>query len=376
MMWISWMKKCGHYCDFFNMIDNNLSSLPEFDNHASVISVVDKGIGLKGFIAIHRGGTPEYPALGATRLWKYESENEALRDALRLSHLMSYKSAIAGFSYGGAKGVLMIPERGINNRKKFFQAYAKKVDALGGGFVTGTDVGVTDDDVRIIKEKTPYVIGSKLDPAYYTAVGVVGGMKVCLERVFGSPRLKGHSFAIQGLGKVGSAVLQIIYPDAGSIFVSDINKERTLAIKEKFPNVIVLSPDEIYRARVEIFMPCALGRILNEQSIGELRCTIIAGSANNQLANKKVSDAIYRRSILYAPDYVINTGGFISVVDEYQHGIPDAERILKNIDHMKGVLGEIFGEAARKKESSDTVADRIVEKLVRERNNTMLSERI
>jgi leucine dehydrogenase len=353
------------------MNDNTLSSLPEFDNHAMVVPVIDESVGLKGFIAIHRGGTPEHPAFGATRLWKYESENDALRDALRLSHLMSYKAAIAGFSYGGGKGVLMMPEGGIKDRKKFFEVYAEKVNALKGGFITGTDVGVTDDDIHVMKKKTPYVIGSKLDPAYYTAGGVVGGIRVCLERKFGSPELKGHSFAIQGLGKVGSAVLKMIYADAGVLFVSDINKERVSATKEAFPNVIVLSPDEIHRAEAEVFVPCALGGVLNEKSVGELKCKIIAGSANNQLADKKAADAIYRRNILYAPDYVINTGGFISVLDEYQHGTPEAARIFKNIDHMKSVLGEIFDEAAREKTSPDTVADHIVETFIHQQETAM-----
>lgn len=344
---------------------DNVSDLPEFDHHSLVNFISDEKTGLRGFIAIHRGGTADRPALGATRLWKYDTEQEALRDALRLSRLMSYKSAIAGFKYGGAKAVLMFPDGAVKNRKAFFEAYAEKVNLMKGGFITGTDVGVTDEDIHIMKEKTPFVIGSKLDPAHYTAIGVVEGIKVCLWHVFGSEDVKGRTFAIQGLGKVGSSVLRILYDEADRIYVCDIDKEKVAAVSAEFPKVTVIAPKDLHKTTVDVLVPCALSGVLNERSVGELQCKIVAGSANNQLATKKAGTLLYDRNILYAPDYIINIGGFIGVVDEFEHGTPEEERILKSIGNMEKVLGKVFTRAAEEGKSPDAVADQIAERVMK-----------
>ncbi len=338
---------------------------PEFDGHALVVPIADKKSGLRGFIAIHRdGGT----SLGATRLWRYDSETDALRDALRLSRLMSYKSAVAGLNYGGAKAALMLPPGGIKDRKLFFETYASFVDSLNGQFVTGTDVGVTDEDVRVMRRKTPFVIGSKVDPAYYTAVGIVGGIEVALQHVFGSPSIKGRSFAIQGIGKVGGNVVAMLYREAQKIYVADTDTAKVSALKKKFPRIIAVPSSLILEQSVDVVVPCALSGALNRRSITKLKCRIVAGSANNQLARDHrkpdVGTLLHRRGILYAPDYVVNVGGFVSVVDEFVHGKPAKQRILKKIGNMKKALTAIFDASAEMNEAPDAVADRIAESLM------------
>jgi leucine dehydrogenase len=342
-----------------------ITNLPEFDDHELVSFISDKKTGLRGFIAIHRGGTQTRPALGATRLWNYATPIDAMRDALRLSHLMSHKSAASGFKYGGAKGVLMIPKNGIKNRNLFFKAYAQKVNIFQGGFVTGTDVGVTDDDVKIMKRITPYVIGGNVDPAYYTAIGVLEGIKTSLEHLFGSETIRGRSFAIQGVGKVGLNILKLIHKDAGEIFITDINGKNLAGTKEQFPKTHIVLPNEIHKKRIDVLVPCALSGILNGRSIAQLKCKIVAGSANNQLADKKTGIMLHKRGILYAPDYIINSGGLIAVVDEFENGKPKKERILKKIGASKKTLGMIFDKTRLSGTASNEMADHITERLVR-----------
>jgi leucine dehydrogenase len=343
---------------------DDITKLPEFDKHELVAFVSDEKAGLRGVIAIHRGGTAAHPALGATRLWKYPSFTEAVRDALRLSRLMSYKSAIAGFKYGGAKGVLMFPNGAVKERKQFFEAYAGAVERLGGGFITGTDVGVTDDDVKIMKQKTHYVIGSQLDPAHYTAIGVVEGIKVSLEHAFGSDSLANRSFAIQGLGKVGLNILKMLYNEGKEIYVADIDKKKTTAIKKEFPKVIVVGARDIHKQSVDVFVPCALSGVVNERSIAEFHCKVIAGSANNQLADEASGIALDKAGILYAPDYMINIGGYIGVVDEFENGIPSEKRILQRITNMEDALGMVFETAGKDHEAPSVVADHIAQKIL------------
>jgi glutamate dehydrogenase/leucine dehydrogenase len=341
-----------------------ISDLPEFDDHEHVMAIADDTVGLRGFIAIHRGGTAEKPALGATRLWNYKTPKEALRDALQLSRLMSYKAAVAGFKYGGGKAVLMLPKGGIKNRRKYFAAYADKINSLKGRFITGTDVGVTDEDVRLMKQKTPYVIGDKLDPAYYTAIGVVQGIKIFLKSILGSSALRDRSFAIQGVGKVGSAIIKIIYRDAGAIFIADTNPKKVAAIKTHFPKVVAVRPSEIYKLKVDVVVPCALGGTISEKTIDNFHCKMIVGSANNQLTTPRAGALLYRRGIWYAPDYIVNIGGLIGVVDEYEHGMPQDRRILKKIRNTEKILGDILKKSIKKRKSPDEIADQIVGKKI------------
>lgn len=345
----------------------NPEQLTEFDNHERVIRLFRPKIGLNGFIAIHRGGPA---SLGATRLWPYHSETEALEDALRLSHLMSYKSAIAGFPYGGAKATLIMPIDGLPDRQKFFEIYAEEVHALSGKFVTGTDVGLTDDDVRIMKTKTPYVIGTHVDSSYYTAIGILKGMQSALSAVFGSPNLDGISFAIQGLGKVGMNILAMVYPQAKNIWVTDINLDKILEAQKQFPKIKIVATDKISEQPAEVFVPCALSGSLNSNTIPRMQCKIVIGSANNQLATKEDGVRLHQAGILYAPDYIVNSGGFISVTDEFVNGTPDNQRILERLDHIPQTLASIFKESVSNKEAPASIANQITERLILSKSAT------
>ena len=339
-----------------------IEKFAEFDDHKLVVFLYDPETSLRGFIAIHRGGLKN-PSLGATRLWEYESETEALRDALRLSRMMSYKSALAGLKYGGAKAALIASPEALRNRKKFFHAYAQKLNYLGGKFITGTDVGVEDADVALMKEKTSYVIGSRVDPARYTARGVFGGIQAALEHLFGSQKLARRSFAVQGLGKTGLGLIAILSQYTSKIFGADIDPLKVKFAKKRFPRLHVIPSAKIHRQTVDVFVPCALSGSLNSQSISELRCRIVAGSANNQLESEYIGELLHKLGILYVPEYVVNAGGLIAVVDELEHASPNEKRIMRRVMKIKRTLKTIFRRSERHKKATNTVANEMAERI-------------
>ena len=319
-----------------------IANLPEFDNHVAVIQLSDPRVGLEGFIAIYNDRDGQ-PSLGATRVWAYPTLQEAARDALRLSKLMSYKSIMAGLPYGGAKAVLCEPAGGIVDRPAYFRAYAEQVNWLRGRFVTGSDIGVSADDVHSMRAVSEFIIGAGVNAAYFTAYGVVEAIKVCLERLYGSADLAGRKFAIQGVGKTGGELLALLHTQGAVLTVSDVDQDKLATVVRAFPGVQVVSPEAIYSQAVDIFSPCALGGILNSRTVPLLRCRAVVGSANNQLAESNVAHLLREREIMYAPDYVVNAGGLISVVDQYQHQTHRHDRILekiRTIPHMMGVIME------------------------------------
>jgi len=343
-----------------------IEKLPEFDGHKFVCFIYDPRTNLRGFIAIHRGG-PKTPSLGATRYWHYSSEIDALRDALRLSRLMSYKSALAGLKYGGAKAVIIADENNGKNRTSMFSAYADKLNYLGGKFITGTDVGMTDEDVKHMQTKTDYVIGSQVDPAYYTAVGVVLGIKTALGQIFGSGKLAKHSFAIQGVGKTGEHILAQLYETGAKIIISDTDLAKAKSVKKRFSKVKIVNPESIYEQKVEVFIPCALSGVLNPETIPNLKCKIIAGSANNQLAGDAMGELLSKLGILYVPDFVVNSGGLISVVDELENDRPSERRINQRIRKMNQALKSILKKSIRLNCSTSAVANEMAEKIFNKR---------
>jgi leucine dehydrogenase len=334
--------------------------LEEFDNHELIQFIFDEKVGLRGFIAIHRRHNKK-PSLGATRLWKYQTEIDALRDALRLSKMMSFKSALVGLPYGGAKAALIFPPKIKKHRKQFFVAYARKINSLNGQFVTGTDIGLENKDVQMMRKYTPYVIGNKVDPAYYTAVGVYYGIRTALKYVFGSPEIKNRTFAVQGLGKTGIQLLKLIYPEAEKIFVTDIDKEKIKKIKQQFPKIKIVSSSAIFEQKVDVFSPCSVGGVINSKTAANLHCQIVAGSANNQLEDEYIDRLLYKLGILYAPDYVINSGGLISVADEMERGRPSKKRILQKITNIPVTLSTIFNISEKRKKPTGLVANQMAE---------------
>jgi leucine dehydrogenase len=348
------------------MISRNLSveNLPEYDKHKLVVKVEDNSVGLCGYIAIHcLNGS--YPALGATRLWNYRSEEDALRDALRLSKLMTYKSVLAGLPYTGAKAALILHPKSQSSREEMFRVYARKVNELGGKFVTGTDVGVSNKDLDIMCKESKYMIGEGVDSGYFTAVAAFDGIKRALKEVYGNDDIARRSFAIQGLGKTGYPLLKfLIKAGAERIYVTDINPRKAWYAKIRFPFIKLVNAVEIHCQPVDVFCPCALSHSISEDSVSQLQCKVIAGSANNQLDRGETGKLIFKKGILYAPDFVINAGGLISVVDQYENKKHNEERVLQKLEKVGESLTKIFKTSREENRAPNIVATEIADKII------------
>lgn len=343
------------------MPDFKIEKLREFDSHQSVTFIHDVKAGLRGFIAVHRG-TREMPSFGATRFWKYPSEIGALRDALGLSRTMSYKLAMAGLPYGGAKAVLMAPPHLNGRRQALLKAYAARVNYFSGRFITGTDVGLNQNDLYVMRHASKYMVGMKGDVTRSTAFGVIQGIKASLQEVFASDDIAGRTFAIQGVGKIGGALLKLLYKEAKYIFIADINRVALAAALRAFPRARAVRAADIHRQSVDVFAPCAVSRSITRKKAGELAAKIVAGGANSQLEDRSAGDILHRRGILYAPDYVVNAGGLISVVDEYEHHDFDAKRVMRRVLGIRKNLEQIFAAARRAHKPTHIVADEFAER--------------
>jgi leucine dehydrogenase len=278
---------------------------------------------------------------------------------------MSLKSALAGLPYGGAKAALIFPENGIKDRQKYFEAYGAEVEKLVGKFVTGTDVGLTNADLDFIKNKTRYVIGHGVESGYYTAIGVLGCVKEVFEHIFGSKSLVGKSFAVQGVGKTGGELVKLLVAEGvKDIYVADIEKDRISQVKNEFPFVKVVSENEIHKCSVDVFSPSALSGVLNDKTVEELNCKAVIGSANNQLADKKIVELLEKRGIIYVPDYLANSGGIISVVDQFLNIYPDEDRIKDRIKKIPENLSIILNQSKSSKESLEKIANDLAHKIL------------
>jgi len=287
----------------------------EQHNHEELVFWSDKSVGLRAMVAIH--DTTLGPALGGTRMWPYETEDEAILDVLRLSEGMTYKSSVAGLNFGGGKAVI-IGDPATDKSEALFRSFGQFIESLNGKFITGEDVGITVEDVGHIHQETSHVVGlpkaehGSGDPSPLTAFGVYRGMQACCQARFGSDSLAGRRVAIQGLGKVGYSLAKRLIDDNAYVIATELDRQRAAHIAVDL-GLELVEPDEIYNIDCDIFSPCALGAVINDDTIPRLRCQIIAGAANNQLADEHHGDELTERNILYAPDYVINAGGLISV---------------------------------------------------------------
>lgn len=333
------------------------------ENWSLIQPVTDKGTML-GFIAIHRG-TTQHPAFGATRIKPYPTTSLALKDALDLSWLMSHKAALANIPYGGGKGVLfdgahMKTEAGRNHA---LDVYAQHVNLLGGKFITGSDVGVSQSDVDFMRTKSPYIVGIKENPTERTAEGLFGSIQVVSEEFFHTQKLSDLSFAIQGMGKVGSAILELLYDRAKKIIIADVDVEKIQALQKKYPDILVCSPDEILAQEVDIFVPCAFGDVFNAKSIPTIKARALVGSANNQLADDSAGDMLHARGILYAPDYVVNAGGLISVVHEFEKN-NNTEKLDDKIYAIRKELRDILQESRATNTPTHKIANNVANKKI------------
>ena len=343
-----------------NITNFNIEKLKAFDDHKLIVLLKDPSCGLNGFITIHRGSN-SLPSFGATRYWKYKSELEALIDSLQLSKNMSYKSALAGLKYGGAKAVIIDSRR--NNKKKLLKSYIGKVNSLGGTFITGADVGIDDKDLEILDSKSNFIVGKNSDPVKFTSLGLFFSIQTCLKQLFGDGNLEGKSFAIQGVGKTGTGILKLIYSFASKVYVSDLDAVRLKTVKKKYPKIRIVKPWDIYKKKVDVFSPCAMSNSITKDNVRMLRCKIIAGSANNQLENAYVGLLLQNKGVLYAPDYVVNAGGLIAVVDEYEHKNFNQERVEKRIKNIQTTLQTIFDKHRKTKKPTNLISNKMAEKI-------------
>lgn len=334
-------------------------------DYEQLVLCQDKTSGLKAIIAIH--DTTLGPALGGTRMWTYATEDAAIEDALRLAKGMTYKNAAAGLDLGGGKAVIIGDPRKDKNQE-MFRVFGRYIQGLNGRYITAEDVGTTTKDMDLIHLETNFVTGTSPvtpeaagNPSPITAYGIYNGMKAAAKEAFGSDVLEGKTIAVQGVGNVAYALCEYLHQEGAHLIVTDINKEAVKRAVENF-NAKAVSPDEIYSVDCDIYSPCALGAVINDQTIPQFKAKVIAGSANNQLAEERHGDIIHELGITYAPDYVINAGGVINVADELAGY--NKERALKKVGIIYQNLERVFEISGRDHIPTSIAANRMAEERI------------
>ena len=330
--------------------------------HEQVTMYSDPESGLRGIIAIH--DTTLGPSCGGTRMWPYASEADALADALRLSQAMTYKSAAAGLNLGGGKGVIIGDPR-TDKTEGLLRAWGRFVDTLGGRYLTTTDVGTTGRDLESVHQETEHVVGLDTtlggsgDTSIMTGLGIYMGMRACAAHAWGSDSLRGRKIAMQGFGKVATHTAAHLLEDDARIFATDISEAALDKARQMGVNVV--GPDEIYDTECDIFAPCALGGVINAETIDRLHCRIVAGGANNQLATPEDGEELHRRGIIYAPDFLINAGGIINAAAEIgQPYNPDRSR--QQTERIYEQMAAVLTTSSKKEISTARAADLLAEK--------------
>jgi leucine dehydrogenase len=347
-------------------LDSYIFDLMATYDYENIFFCQEKTLGLEAIIAIH--DTTLGPAAGGIRMWPYESEADAIKDVLRLARGMTYKCAAAGASYGGGKCVVIgDPKRDKTEAR--LRALGRFINRLNGLFLTGVDVGTTPEDMLVIRQETPYVVsvpeawGGPGDSSQATAYGVVQGIRASLKEIYGSPVLQGRTVALQGIGAVGKHVLKYLV-DAGAIVtIADIDQERARLVATEH-NTHIVSPEEIISLKVDVYCPCALGNVLNDQTIPELRCKIVCGSANNQLGEERHGDLLQQREILYAPDYIVNTGGLLSGLDSLNPGGFNRQRAMEQVSRLYDAVENIFAISKEQNIPTYRAADVLAEQRI------------
>jgi leucine dehydrogenase len=337
--------------------------------HEEVILFQDPVLDLKCIVAIH--STQLGPALGGVRMWNYDNADLALEDALRLSKSMTYKAAVAGLNLGGGTAVIMANPR-TDKTEARFRCFGSFVESLNGRYITAEDVGTDVNDMEYIFMETSQVVGvaqthgGSGDPTPWTARGVLEGLRACVEAKLGRSEFEGLSVAVQGAGHVGSELAEQFLDHGMHVYLCDIDPARCEPFRDR-SSVTIVKPEEIYDVPVDIFSPCALGAVLNEKTIPRLRCKIVAGGANNQLASAESGDELHGRGILYAPDYAINSGGLMVVSMELSgYDERRASRMMRNIYYvMKNILSHASTESMPEYRCADRVAEKRISEISR-----------
>jgi len=322
--------------------------LDAFDDHREVVHVTRPEVRLRAVIAVH--DTTLGPGLGGCRMWTYADARAATVDALRLARGMTFKNALAGLPFGGGKSVILGDPR-RDKTPALLESFAEAVEHLAGRYVVAEDVGITEADARVFARRTLHVCGiagdsgeAGGDPSPKTARGVFKGLEAAASHVLGRDDLEGLRVAVQGLGAVGSKLAAHLHAAGARLVVADLDGERVARARDAF-GADAAAVDAIHRAEVDVFAPCALGGVLNARTIAELRCRLVVGAANNQLASDADGDALAARGITYVPDYVVNAGGVIAVAQEYL-GDTDGAAVWAKVDRIATTVGEILEQAA------------------------------
>jgi len=341
-------------------------SAPDFDNHEEVVFLSDSKSGLKAIVAIH--STRLGPAVGGCRMWKYATEQDAVQDVLRLSRGMSYKNAMANLGLGGGKSVI-IGDSKTEKTKELMEAFGRGIDRLGGFYITAEDVGMTVGDMQTIGTQTKWVAGLETgeaasgDPSPYTAHGVFFGIKAAVKHRLGKDNLSGLRVVVQGLGHVGYNLCRELHEAGATMVVTDIDQGNVDRVVADF-GAKAVHVDDIMTQEGDVFAPCALGAILNDDTIPHLNVPVVAGAANNQLARASNGEDLRARGILYAPDYVINAGGIIQVANEVHGRKTTTEDGMKKVEEIYETLMEVFTEAEEQGATTGKVADSIAERRI------------
>jgi len=335
-------------------------------HHEQVVFNHDPVTGLRAIVAIH--DTTLGPALGGTRMWTYADDAAAMQDALRLARGMTYKSAAAGLNLGGGKAVI-IGNSKTDKNEMLFRSYGRFIQGLSGRYITAEDVGTTVQDMEWVRNETDFVVGigralgGSGDPSPFTALGVLQGMKAALAERTGSDSLDGKTVSVQGVGHVGHHLVALLHDNGAHAIVADVDHDNLRRVTQEFPEVQVVDPDAIYDVDCDIYAPCALGATINDATLPRLKCSIVAGSANNVLAEDQHGCALAERDILYAPDYVVNAGGLINVANELEGYNQD--RSTQQVEKIYDITREIFRIASDEGVTTAQAADQLAERRIR-----------
>ena len=332
--------------------------------HEQIVFCHNKDAGLKAIIAIHNSVLG--PALGGLRMWPYKSEAEALNDVLRLSRGMTFKNAVAGLNLGGGKAVI-IGDPSKDKSEALFRSFGRFVNSLNGRYITAEDVGIDVNDMEWVFRETEFVTGvhqvhgGSGDPSPFTAYGTLQGLMAALNHKFGNEDIGKYSYAVQGAGHVGLEFIKLLREQNAKVFVTDINKQLVQRAVDEY-GCTAVGVDDIYDVDADVYSPCALGGTVNEQTLPRLKCKIICGAANNQLATDAIGDEVEKRGLLYAPDYAVNAGGVMNVsleIDGYNR-----ERAMRMMRTIYYNVGRIFEISKRDGIPTYKAADRMAEERI------------
>ena len=361
---------------YHDLTYDELKEFPDYDGHEIIRHVTDVGSGLDAYIAVHNDNLG--PSLGGCRMRVYEDRSEAIRDVLRLSRGMTYKNALARLPLGGGKSVIL-GDPFKEQSDALLSAMGQGVDSLEGRYITAEDSGTTENSMRAMARKTKYVVGISEkgsdvggDPSPVTAYGVFKGIKASAKFRYGKDDLSGMTVSVQGLGAVGYTLCEWLHKSGVKIIATDVREESIARAKEGIPGIKIVSPEDIFSVKADIFSPCAMGAQINDETIPLLNVDIVCGAANNQLDEPRHEDALGSKNILYAPDYVVNAGGVIAVCYEYidRTNSPNPfgheitrENMLSHVDRIEGTLGEIFEIYETQNLKPGQAADKLAESI-------------